>query len=127
MRRFAYVVRPLTAATVDARIAGALTALRLHGLEPERSFVQSGDPLDLKFVKSFVRSNQIDGVFCASDHIAAQLLQSLNRLGIRVPKDLRLVGLTTCPSPACSLCRSPRWNNPAVTSPSRLSTRCANA
>jgi DNA-binding LacI/PurR family transcriptional regulator len=97
MRRFAYVVRPLTAATVDARIAGALTAMRMHGLEPDRSFVQAGDPLDLRFVKSFVRSNRIEGVFCASDHIAAQLLQSLNRLGIRVPKHLRLVGFDNVP------------------------------
>ena len=35
---------------------------------------------------------QLDAILCTSDHIAAQLLQSLNRLGIRVPHDLRVVG-----------------------------------
>jgi LacI family transcriptional regulator len=97
MRRLAYVMRPLTASTVDGRIAGALMAMRMHGLETPRNFVQAGDPTDLKFVKSFTRSKQLDGVFCASDHIAAQLLQSLNRLGIKVPKDLRLVGFDDVP------------------------------
>jgi DNA-binding LacI/PurR family transcriptional regulator len=96
-RRLGYVVRPLTAATVDARIAGARAALLDHGIEAARSFVQSGDPTDLKFVRSFTRSKQLDAVFCASDHIAAQLLQSLNRLGIRVPQDLRLVGFDNVP------------------------------
>jgi DNA-binding LacI/PurR family transcriptional regulator len=97
MRRLAYVLRPLTASTVDGRIAGALMAMRVHGLEIPRNFVQTGDPTDLKFVKSFTRSNQLDAVFCASDHIAAQLLQSLNRLGLQVPKNLRLVGFDNVP------------------------------
>lgn len=97
LRRLAYVMRPLTASTVDGRIAGALMAMRMHGLEIPRNFVQAGDPTDLKFVKSFTRSNQLDAVFCASDHIAAQLLQSLNRLGLRVPKNLRLVGFDNVP------------------------------
>jgi len=97
LERFAYVVRPLTAATVDARIAGARAALLAHGIEAPRRFVQSGDPADVKFVRSFTLPNQLDAVFCASDHIAAQLLQSLNRLRIRVPHNLRLVGFDNVP------------------------------
>ncbi len=92
MKRLAYVTRPLTASTVDARIAGARIAMLDHGLEPPRQLIFSGDPTDLKFVRSFAQSHQLDAVLCTSDHIAAQLLQSLNRLGINVPKDLRLVG-----------------------------------
>jgi len=34
----------------------------------------------------------LDAVLCTSDHLAAQLLQSLTRLSVRVPQDLRLVG-----------------------------------
>lgn len=92
MKRLAYVLRPLTASTVDARIAGARIAMMDHGLENPRQFVYPGDPTDLKFVRSFAQAHQLDAVLCTSDHIAAQLLQSLNRLGISVPKDLRLVG-----------------------------------
>jgi DNA-binding LacI/PurR family transcriptional regulator len=97
LRRFAYVMRPLTAATVDARIAGVRIALQAHGIDTSRAFVQTGDPTDLKFVRTLSRSHQLDAVFCASDHIAAQLLQTLNRLGIRVPQDLRLVGFDNVP------------------------------
>jgi len=92
MKRLAYVVRPLTASTVDARIAGARIAMLDHGLEAPRKFVHSGDPTDLKFVRSFAQSHQLDAVLCTSDHIAAQLLQSLNRIGVKVPNDLRLAG-----------------------------------
>lgn len=91
-RRMAYVMRPLTASTVDARIAGARIAMLAHGLEAPMPFVHSGDPTDVKFVRSFTQAHQFDTILCTSDHIAAQLLQTLNRLGIRVPNDLRLVG-----------------------------------
>jgi len=91
-RRLGYVMRPLTATTVDARIAGALIAMRNHGLEEPKRFVHAGDPADIKFVRSFAQSKQLDAVLCTSDHLAAQLLQTLARLQIRVPQDLRLVG-----------------------------------
>jgi DNA-binding LacI/PurR family transcriptional regulator len=92
MRHLAYVTRPLTASTVDARIAGARIAMLEHGLDHSRQFVYSGDPTDLKFVRTFAQGRQVDAVICTSDHIAAQLLQSLSRLGLSVPKDLRVVG-----------------------------------
>ena len=92
LRRLAYVMRPFTASTVDARIAGARVAMLTHGLDVPRQFVHSGDPGDLKFVRSFAQARKLDAVLCTSDHIAAQLLQSLNRIGVRVPDDLRVVG-----------------------------------
>ena len=97
LRRFAYVVRPLTAPTVDARIAGVRIALLAHGMETPPWFTQAGDPTDLKFVRQLINSNRLDAVFCASDHVAAELLQSLNRLGINVPGELRLVGFDNVP------------------------------
>jgi|SRR5450756_1710734 len=92
VRRLGYVMRPLTASTVDARIAGARIAMQNYGLEAPQPFVYAGDPTDLKFVRSFTQSHHLDAVLCTSDHLAAQLLQSLARLNIRVPQDLRLVG-----------------------------------
>lgn len=63
-----------------------------YGLNAPQPFVYTGDPTDLKFVRSFAQSKRLDAVLCTSDHLAAQLLQSLTRIGIRVPQDLRLVG-----------------------------------
>lgn len=97
MRRPAYVMRPLTASTVDARIAGVRTAMLTLGVDVPRHLVQAGDPADLKFVRGFLRAHSPDAVLCANDHIAAQLLQSLNRLGVRVPDDLKIVGFDNVP------------------------------
>jgi len=96
-RRLGYVMRPLTASTVDARIAGARIAMQAHGLNPAKNFVQTGDPLDIKFVRSIMQSKSFDALLCTSDHLAAQLLQSLNRLGVQVPRDVRLVGFDNVP------------------------------
>ncbi|MCX6877645.1 MAG: GntR family transcriptional regulator [Verrucomicrobia bacterium] len=92
MRRLVFVKRPLTAPTVDARIAGARAAMIDHGLDVPGSFVHSGDPADAKFVRSFAWAHKIEAVLSTSDQLAAQLLQTLTRLGIKVPDDLRLVG-----------------------------------
>jgi DNA-binding LacI/PurR family transcriptional regulator len=91
-RRMVFVTRPRTAPTVDARIAGARVAMLDHGVDAARDFVRIGDPSDEKFVRSFAFTRQIDAILCTSDHVAAQLLQGLTRLRVRVPKDVRLVG-----------------------------------
>lgn len=92
LKRLAYVTRPLTASTVDARIAGARIAMLDHGIEPPPDFVRQGDPTDPKFVRSLVQAKRLEGVLCTSDHIAAQLLQTFTKLGVSVPKDIRLAG-----------------------------------
>jgi LacI family transcriptional regulator len=92
VRRMVYVKRPLTAPTVDSRIIGAQKAILDNGLQIPQPFVYSGDPANIKFVNSFAQNQKIDAILCTSDHLAAELLQTLTRIGIRVPKDLRLVG-----------------------------------
>jgi DNA-binding LacI/PurR family transcriptional regulator len=92
VRRMVYVKRPLTAPTVDSRIIGAQKAMLDNDLQIPQPFVYCGDPANLKFVNSFAQNQKIDAILCTSDHLAAELLQTLTRIGIRVPKDLRLVG-----------------------------------
>jgi LacI family transcriptional regulator len=92
VRRMVYVKRPLTAPTVDSRIIGAQKAMHDNNLQTPQPFVYSGDPGDVKFVKSFAQNQKIDAILCTNDHLAAELLQTLTRIGIRVPNDLRLVG-----------------------------------
>lgn len=92
LKRLAYVTKPFTASTVDQRIAGAQSAMLANGIEVPRDFVRIGDPMDQKFVRTITQSGRVEGILCTSDHIAAQLLQTLNRLKVRVPEDLRLVG-----------------------------------
>jgi LacI family transcriptional regulator len=81
---------------VNARIAGARVAMLDRGIPIAPDFVLTGDPADKKFVRSFAVARQLDAILCTSDHIAAQLLQTLTRLRIRVPDQIRLVVRESC-------------------------------
>ena len=92
VRQLACVTRPLAAPTVDARFAGARAALLDHGLDVPQPFVLRGDPADVKFVRGLAHARQPEAILCSGDVLAAELMQALARLGIQVPRDLRLVG-----------------------------------
>lgn len=91
-RRILFVARPQSATTVDARIVGMREALVRNRIEFSPSCVRIGDPADLKFARSLVAGRQVDALICANDNTAAILLRSLEPCGIRVPRDLRIVG-----------------------------------
>lgn len=91
-RRLSFVTRPFSASTVDARKAGAGAAMMAHGIAVPRDFLLAGDPGDLKFARRITAGRTHDAVICSNDHTAAQLLQTLARLGIKIPQNLRLVG-----------------------------------
>ena len=88
-RRLAFVGRPRSAPTVDARISGYREALGGAGLEAP---VFRIDPEDRSEVKRVLDEARPDGFVCANDFTAAQLLKTLEALGISVPGDVRMVG-----------------------------------
>lgn len=89
-RNLRFVARPLSAATVDMRIAGFREALARHGAVSPQKQVCIGDPADQSFVA--VLAKQADACVCANDHTAALLMRGLDELGLRVPRDVRVVG-----------------------------------
>ena len=91
-RRIFFVAHPLSAQTVDARIAGWREALVRHQIEPEANWVQTGNPTDIKFVRSLVAGRQADAFVCARDDTAAMLMRAMENIGLRVPRDFRVVG-----------------------------------
>ncbi len=91
-RRFFFVARPLSAHTVNARIAGVREALVRHRIEPDAGWIHNGDPSDVKFVRGLTAGRQADAFICANDFTAAVLLRTMQSLGIRAPKDFRVVG-----------------------------------
>lgn len=91
-KNLGYVTLPYSATPADARIAGARSAMIAHGLNVPRDFVQTGDPSDVRFVRKVIAGNRLDAIMCTTDLVAAMLLQSLSRLNIQVPRDLRVVG-----------------------------------
>jgi DNA-binding LacI/PurR family transcriptional regulator len=91
-RKIFFVARPFSAATVDARIAGAREALYRHRVEPLARWVRYGDPADRKFVRELSAGRLADAFICANDDTAAVLLRSLEAEGLRAPRDVRVAG-----------------------------------
>jgi DNA-binding LacI/PurR family transcriptional regulator len=90
--RLAFAARPLSAATVDARITGVREALTRHRLEIPPNWVHIGDPQDTKFVRSLMAGRSWDAIICANDFTAAHLMRSIEQNSFRVPRDVRIVG-----------------------------------
>jgi DNA-binding LacI/PurR family transcriptional regulator len=87
--RIAFLGLQGAAPTVDARIAGYREALFAH--RPEE--VHLVDVIDSTTIQRIVQQNRIEGFVCANDRIAAQLMQALVHLKIRVPADVKIVGI----------------------------------
>ena len=89
-KRIAFLAHHGSAPTVDARIAGYREALAASG-RPE--LVMRLDEIDAKPVQGEIERERPDAFVCVNDRAAAQLLQALSALGLRVPEDVRMVGV----------------------------------
>jgi len=92
-KRIAFLARPNSAPTVDARIAGYREALLLQSKRPANDLVNIGDASDAKFIKSILKKQRPDAFVCANDLTAGNLMHTLISLGQRIPEDIRIVGI----------------------------------
>jgi len=92
-KRIAFFCGEYTANTIDARIAGFYEALRLSGIVPAQDPVFWGSAQDAAIVRRMRDSLRPEAIVCANDLTAAQLMQSLLGLGVRVPEEVRIVGM----------------------------------
>ena len=91
-RQVAFVALPHLPSTVQNRISGVRDTLLRHRLELSPDWLHIGDPDDSKFVRSLIAGRRWDAVICGNDLTAAQLIRSLERNRVGVPRDLRVVG-----------------------------------
>lgn len=89
-RRIGFVAYQGQATTVEARIEGYRDALRepLPGAGPPHVFwLDAREKLEPEWVRGF------DGLVCANDRIAGRVMQALLARGVRIPQDVRLMGM----------------------------------
>jgi GntR family transcriptional regulator of arabinose operon len=83
------------ATTIASRAAGHYDALRLYGLSGEEHAVmqvtEDGEAVEIS------RRGQVDGFVCVNDRVAATLMHAYLSQGIRIPEDVRLVGIDDVP------------------------------
>jgi len=92
-RRLAFLGEEHAASTVDARIAGFLGALRVGGIRMDVDPVWRGDPQDEALVQRLVDAVHPDAIVCANDLTAARLMQMLLGMGVKIPEEVRIVGI----------------------------------
>ncbi|MCU0634149.1 MAG: substrate-binding domain-containing protein [Gemmatimonadaceae bacterium] len=91
-KRTIFFRRPNSAPTVDARESGYRQALNTRGILPQ-AFAARLDPDDGGAVRAMLDAERPDAIVCSSDRTAARLMHTLLRLGVRIPQDVRMVGI----------------------------------
>ena len=92
-RRLAFFGQPNAASTVEARLSGYREAVLMAGYAADASSVVRADPGDVERVRALVLDERPDGIVCANDRTAAVLMRVLLDLGVRIPGEVRLVGI----------------------------------
>jgi len=96
-RRVVFVRQPNSAPTVDAREAGYREAMysrhtalcaSLDAMDGVRL-----DPENRAQVEALLHERAPDAIVCANDRTAGRLMHTLLRIGVKVPDDIRLVGI----------------------------------
>lgn len=93
VRRVAFVAKPLSASTVNARIAGYREALYAYGIDTREDLVRRGDPDDPKFLEQVIHTCKPEAIVCANDATAAKLMAHMTEMNLRVPEQIRVVGI----------------------------------
>jgi GntR family transcriptional regulator, arabinose operon transcriptional repressor len=91
--RVAFIGLANAAATVDAREAGYREALFVAGKDVDRRLIRRLDPADAAAVESFMADARPDAIVGANDRTAGVLMRTLLRLGQRIPRDVRMIGI----------------------------------
>jgi GntR family transcriptional regulator of arabinose operon len=92
-RRVVFASRPGAAPTVQAREWGYRETLYSAHLEILPGVSVHVDQEDTDALRKFVSTVRPDAIVCANDLTAARLMHQLLRIGIRIPQDVRMVGI----------------------------------
>jgi DNA-binding LacI/PurR family transcriptional regulator len=107
-KRIVFAMRRNSASTVEARAAGYREALYTMQKDA-RPVVFATDFNHPEDIKRMLDREKPDGIVCANDVTAAHLMRAMVPLGIRIPSDVRMVGVddvsyaTFLPTPLTTL------------------------
>src|SRR5690606_7272058 len=96
-RRLGFVADPgMLVFNVQARWSGMQEALLNHGVEVDdrRLF---NEQLDLQRFAEWLATERLDGLLCADDELAIEVIDTLAQLGVNVPERIGVVGYENLP------------------------------
>ncbi|GAA5141890.1 LacI family DNA-binding transcriptional regulator [Prosthecobacter algae] len=86
-----------TASSVEERIAGFHAALAARSQPVDPAQVQRLDLEDDGALRQMITEHRPEAVVCANDRTAGRLMQAALAQGLRIPQDLRIIGLDDIP------------------------------
>jgi LacI family transcriptional regulator len=89
-RRIFFFAPPNSRHTIKLRLIGYNAALIGHDLSPEH--LVEYDASDTAALSRLIRSKRPDALICSNDITAISVINSLEKLGLRVPADLAVAG-----------------------------------
>lgn len=97
-RRIVFLTTPQrSASTVDERIAGYREGLFTQGIAFDADLVQRIPADDVAGITRLMETLRPDAFLCVNDRTAGLLMHSLLGLGLRIPGDIRIVGMDDIP------------------------------
>ena len=93
LKRIVFLAYHGSAATIEGRMAGFEEALRKHGLASATEALMADDE---RFATSLEKQD-VEGFVCVNDRVAGQLMHVFLARSIRVPEDIRIVGIDDLP------------------------------
>jgi len=91
-KRIAYVGRKTSAPTIEMRIAGYRYALETSEAETDPPIILFGATNSPEFVAKVLEAAPT-AIVCSNDTTAMLLLKGLENAGVRVPQDMKLIGV----------------------------------
>jgi GntR family transcriptional regulator, arabinose operon transcriptional repressor len=91
--RIALVAHRNSASTIEARIAGYQEALLSVNLEVHPEFIHRITSNAREELKELMADQAPDGLVCANDRTAGEVMRLLGELGYRIPNDVSIIGI----------------------------------
>ena len=92
-KRLVFVGKHRAAPSCVARAVGFREAVQDADLAFKPDYIRhSAEPSDHNEVRRILRDYRPDGIVCANDYTAAQLMRTLESLSVKVPSDIKMAG-----------------------------------
>ncbi len=92
-QRITFVRQQNSSSTVDARESGYRQAMNARQVPFDQVNAVTLDAGNQTAVRAMMRTHNPDALVCANDRIAGRLMHTLKKLGVRIPADVRMVGI----------------------------------
>lgn len=91
-KRIDFLARPYSAHTISLRLRGFKSALTDSEINVNKNWIHFVNPEDEEYVLNNIIKSGTENIVCGNDDTAAALMNTLEKLSIHVPEQVRIIG-----------------------------------